>query len=186
MRKTAAGLFLSILFSASPALAQPALDGQISRVEAFISNGDFERAALLAERLYPENKTNLRLYGLLRSAYLGLKEYAKLETLIAGQLALAPKNKDLYLDQLELFLRQAAPDKAEGAARTYLVLAAKDTLSYADVANRYLSVGYAEEAIKIYQTARKTMLKPALFASHLAETFRSLRRWREALEEYLN
>ena len=167
-------------------MAQPALDQQFSRVEAFLFNGDFERAALLAERLYPENKNNLRLYGLLRSAYLGLKEYAKLEALIAEQLARAPKNKNLHLDQLELFLRQGAPDKAEGAAKTYLELAAKDTLSYADVANRYLSAGYAEEAIEIYQTARKAMLKPSLFASHLAETFRSLRRWREALEEYLN
>ena len=186
MRKTAAGLFLFILLSASSAWAQPALDEQLSRVEAFIFNGDFERAALLAERFYPENKENLRLYGLLRSAYLGLKEYAKLEVILSEQLTLAPKNKNLYLDQLELFLRQGAPKKAETASQTYLSLAARDTLAYADLANRYLSAGYAEEAIKIYQTARKTMLKPALFASALAETFRSLRRWREALEEYLN
>jgi len=186
LRKTAAALFLFLLLSASPSLAQPALDQQFSRVEAFLFNGDFERAALLAERLYPENKNNLRLYGLLRSAYLGLKEYAKLEALIAEQLAQAPKNKNLHLDQLELFLRQGARERAEGAAKTYLELAAKDTLSYADVANRYLSAGYAEEAIEIYQTARKAMLKPALFSSPLAETYRSLRRWREALEEYLN
>lgn len=186
MRKTAAGLFLFILIFASPAWAQPALDEQISRVEAFIFNGDFERAALLAERLYSENKNNLRLYGLLRSAYLGLKEYTKLEAVIAEQLTRAPKNKNLHLDQLELFLRQGAPDKADGVVKTYLNLSTKDTLSYADAANRYLSVGYAEEAIEIYQIARKTLLKPALFSSHLAETYRSLRRWREALEEYLN
>lgn len=122
MRKTAAGLFLFILIFASPAWAQPALDEQISRVEAFIFNGDFERAALLAERLYSENKNNLRLYGLLRSAYLGLKEYTKLEAVIAEQLTRAPKNKNLHLDQLELFLRQGAPDKADGVVKTYLNL----------------------------------------------------------------
>ncbi|MGH8004776.1 MAG: tetratricopeptide repeat protein, partial [Limisphaerales bacterium] len=164
----------------------PALDQQFSQVENYLFNGDFERAALLAERLYPQNKNNLRLYGLLRSAYLGLKEYGKLETFLAEQLTRDPKNKNLQLDQLDLFLRQGARERAEGVAKTYLELAAKDTLSYADVANRYLSAGYAEEAIKIYETARKTLLKPSLFSSHLAETYRSLRRWREALEEYLN
>lgn len=186
MRKFAAGFFLLVVLAGSPILAQSSLDQQLSQVEAFLFNGDFERAALLAERLYPENKQNPRLYSLLKSAYLGLKEYGKLEALIAEQLTLAPGNKNLHLDQLELFLRQGAPDKADGVAKTYLNLSAKDTLSYAEVANRYLSVGYAEEAIEIYRTARKNLLKPALFFSHLAETYRSLRRWREALEEYLN
>ncbi|MCI0406739.1 MAG: tetratricopeptide repeat protein, partial [candidate division Zixibacteria bacterium] len=174
------------MFFVRPVFAQPPLEEQISRVENFVFNGDFERAALLAERLYPQNKTNPRLYALLRSAYLGLKEYGKLEALLAEQLTLAPKNKNLRLDQLELFLRQGERARAEEAARIYLEFAVKDTLSYADAANRYLAAGYAEEAIKVYQTARKTLLKPALFSSHLAETYRSLRRWREALEEYLN
>ncbi len=186
MKKIIGGVFLSIWLSALPARTQPALNEQISRVETYVFNSDFERAALLAERLYPDNKTNPRLYSLLHSAYLALKEYGKLETLLAEQLVLVPKNKNLRLDQLELFLRQGARERAEGAATNYLELAAKDTLSYADVANRYLSAGYAEEAIKIYQTARKTLLKPSLFSSNLAETYRSLRRWREAMEEYLN
>lgn len=186
MKKSAAGLFVLLVLSSPFALAQPALEEQISRVETFVFNGDFERAALLAERLYPDNKTNPRLYGLLRSAYLGLKEYGKLEALITEQLAMSPKNRNLRLDQLELFLRQGARERASGAAAAYLELAAKDTLSYADVANRYLAAGYTEEAIKIYQTARKVLMKPALFSSHLAETYRSLRRWRETLEEYLN
>ncbi len=186
MKAIAAGFLCFLLLLVRPVFAQPALNEQISRAEGFVFNGDFERAALLAERLYPENKANPRLYALLRSAYLGLKEYGKLETLIAEQLALAPKNKNLRLDQLELFLRQGARPRAEEAAKIYLELAVKDTLSYADVANRYLAAGYAEEAIKVYQTARKTLSKPALFSSHLAETYRSLRRWREALEEYLN
>lgn len=185
MNRIISGLLVLVLFPLIVS-AQPALEEQISKVENYVFNGDFERAALLAERLYPENKANLRLYGLLRSAYLGLKEYGKLELLIDEQLARNPKNKNLRLDQVELYLRRGERERAELAAAAYLELAAKDTLSYADVANRYLSAGYAEEAIKVYQTARKTLLKPALFSSNLAETYRSLRRWREALEEYLN
>ncbi|HXF47940.1 MAG TPA: tetratricopeptide repeat protein [Verrucomicrobiae bacterium] len=186
MRKNKTGLVVFLLLFPLFVSAQPAVEDQISRVETFVFNGDFERAALLAERLYPDNKTNPRLYSLLRSVYLGLKEYGKLEKLIAEQLVLSPRNRTLRLDQLELFLRQGVRDRAAEAATAYLELTAKDTLSYADVANRYLAAGYAEEAIKIYQTARKTLMRPALFSSHLAETYRSLRRWREALEEYLN
>ncbi len=170
----------------TPPPSPPAVEQQLGRVENYLFNGDYEKAALLAERLYPANKENPRLYSLLKVAYLALKEYAKLEGLIAEQLSLAPQNKDLYLDLLETLLRRGAPQKALGAAQTYLTLAAKDTLSYLNLANRYLAAGYAEEAIKIYQAARKTLITPALFASPLAETYRSLRRWREALEEYLN
>ncbi|MCI0330565.1 MAG: tetratricopeptide repeat protein [candidate division Zixibacteria bacterium] len=190
MKKIVGGLILLSGLSASWAQTQtftpPALEQQLARVENYLFNDEYEKAALLAERLYPEHKTNRRLYGLLKSAYLGLKEFVKLEGLMAEQLALSPTNKELYLDQLEIHLRQGAPEKAEAAAKTYLTLAAKDTLSYLNLANRYLAAGYAEEAIKIYQSARKTLLQPALFASSLAETYRSLRRWREALEEYLN
>jgi TolA-binding protein len=186
LRKNTTGLVIFLSLFPLFVSAQSVVEEQISRVETFVFNGDFERAALLAERLYPDNKTNPRLYSLLRSAYLGLKEYGKLEKLIAEQLVLSPRNRNLRLDQLELFLRQGVRERAAETATAYLELTAKDTLSYADVANRYLAAGYAEEAIKVYQTARKTLMRPTLFSSHLAETYRSLRRWREALEEYLN
>lgn len=179
-------LFLTAAVLFSQPAASPPLDAQIARVAAYVNSGDYDKAALLAERLYAGHPDSPNLYALLKSAYLGLKEYGKLEELVAGRLERHPKDKELYLDRLELSLRQGIPAKAEADARTYLGLAAKDTLSYADVANRYLAAGYAEEAVKIYEGARRTLQNPAVFSSNLAETYRSLRRWREALEEYLN
>lgn len=186
MKTIRAGIFF--LLAAFPLLtqSQPAATDQFSQIDGYLFNGDYERAALLAERLYGQDKKNARLYSQLKAAYLGLKEYGKLDSLIAEQLRLSPGNTDLFLDQMELRLRQGALDRAELAAGAYLERARKDTLAYVDLASRYLASGYAEEAIKVYEKARRNLLKPTLFASNLAETYRSLRRWREALEEYLN
>lgn len=161
-----------------------AVEEQLSRAEGFLTAGDYERAALLLERFYPANKTNSRLYSLLKSAYWGIKEYGKLDKLITEQFSLAPKNRELYLDQLELFLRQGASVPADQAARAYLELAPRDSLSYQNLATRYLTGGYAEEAVDVYVAGRQALGKPNLFSATLAETYRVLRRFREALEEY--
>ncbi len=172
------------LSSAQP-VAPPVLDQQLQRAENFLNNGDYERAALLLERYYPDHQTNPRLYQLLKNAYFGTKEYDKLEKLVADRLTVYPKNRDLHADQIELFLRKGEREKAGVSATGYIAFAPRDSFSYSNLANRYLAAGYVEEALGFYLQARKVLLKPVLFAFPLAETFRSLRRWREALEEYL-
>lgn len=179
------GLFIWLTAAAALSFAQPVLDQQLARAENFLNNGDYERAALLLERYYPDNQSNPRLYQLLKNAYFGTKEYDKLEKLVAGQLAIYPKNRDLHLDQIEFFLRKGEREKAGASAESYIAFAPRDSFSYSNLASRYLAAGYVEEALGFYLQARKVLLKPALFAFPLAETFRSLRRWREALGEYL-
>ncbi len=178
-------LALTVFAAGQTAPADFALEQQLRRAENFLAAGDYEKAALLLERYYPANKGSLRLYSILKIAYLGIKEYGKLENLIDEELGLFPKNNELRLDQIELFLRQAALAKADGAAKKFIESSPRDSLTCQNLAGRYLSAGYAEEAVEIYKQGRSELGKPLLFSYPLAETFRMLRRYREALEEYL-
>lgn len=94
----------SLLLPATVATAQGSkasstqLQTDMNLAQNYLQSGDFEKAALLYEKLYSNNEKNTYYYRQYYNSLMGMRSFAEAEKLVKKQQKIAKKDVTLYID----------------------------------------------------------------------------------------
>ena len=172
----AVGLFVSVL-----GLAQDARLAQ-----QYFRDGEYEKAAILYEKLFEQSNYNDYYFDRYIEALLALEQYGECEKVIKKQLKRTPDNSQLYVTYGKLYERQFMDVEAEQQYQKAIEILAKDQFIITRLANTFMAMPKYGLAIKTYEKGAELLKDGQLFAYNLGELYRSQGDTPRMVENYLN
>ncbi|MCB0569013.1 MAG: tetratricopeptide repeat protein [Phaeodactylibacter sp.] len=179
-------MFRSILLIASLFLAFTAT-GQDSRLaQQYYSDGEFEKAAVLYEKLFQQSNYNDYYFDRYVECLLSLEEFDECEKVIKKQLKRDPENVQLYVTYGKLFERQVNDEQAEAQYQKAIELMPRDQLAITKLANAFTTLAKYDLAIETYEKGAALLKDSQIFAYNLGELYRRKGDSAKMAESYLN
>ena len=169
LRHTAFCLLCGLLFALNitPLLAQNQQD--INLAQNYLQQGEFEKAAVLYEKLYKDSPNVSIYYRNYYKSLLGLKRYADAEVIVNQQIKGNKNDPTLILDLANLYKEQGESEKSR-AEMERAVEQAKDPY-ITRLANEFINTGELDYAIAVYEKGRKLQGNDKLYARELASAY---------------
>ena len=176
----------SILLTAA-LLVSFTLLGQDARLaQQYYSDGEFEKAAILYEKLFEQSNFNDYYFDRYVECLLALESFDECEKVIRKQLKRDPNNVQLYVTFGKLYERQVMDEEAEAQYQQAIALMPKDQFAITKLANAFMALTKYDLAIEAYEKGAELLKDKQVFAYNLGELYRRKGDSEKMVESYLN
>lgn len=163
------------------------LSAQDSRLaQQYYRDGEFEKAAVLYEKLFKVSNNNDFYFGRFVECLLALEQYEECEKVIKKQLKKTPKNVLLYVTYGKLFERQFKDKEATAQYEKAIEYLDKNRVNVTRLANSFTSLTKYELAIATYEKGAALLRDEQIFAYNLGDLYRRKGDTPKMIESYLN
>lgn len=176
-------LFFITVITAQESIAQPNQDHNLAT--QYYSNGDYEKAAELFEKLYDKNPTSSFYYRYYYNCLIKLKDYKTISKVIKKQMKKNPGDLTLYID---LGYSKVQEGDIEGAFSEYRAAIQKlpaDRNKIVQLANSFSNIREYDFAAETYERGKK-IVKGSSFYYELAILYRQTGDHKAMLENFLD
>lgn len=180
MRTCVLTILLVVGFLATLAAQEAQLANQYYR------DGEYEKAAVLYEKLYKQNERNSFYFDRYVEAMLNLEAYDDVEKAIKKQLRRDPDNVNLYVSYGRLYERRYQDEKAQEQYRLAIERLPRDQYAITRLANTFSLLTKYDLAIATYERGIELLREPEAFAYNLAELYRRQGDAENMVNQYLN
>lgn len=151
----------------------------------YYQDKDFDKAAVLYEKLYNKNQ-NASYYSNYLNSLLELKDFDKAEKLIRKRMKLEPNALKYKVDLGYLYVRADKNPKADKEFESALKDLNGDYQQTSELANAFLNRNLNDYALKTYAKARKNLRNNNLFNFEVAYIYDRIGDYQSMIDEYLN
>ena len=174
-------ILIAAIFTSLTALGQEA-----QLAQQYFRDGEFEKAAVLYEKLYRESNFNDFYFDRYVESLLSMEAFDECEQVIKKQLRRDPDNVQLYVTSGKLYERQVLDDKAEEQYRLAIEKLPKDQFIITRLANTFMVLTKYDLAIEAYERGSELLKDKEAFAYNLGELYRRKGDADKMIENYLN
>lgn len=168
--------FLTVsLYAQEPQLAQQ-----------YFRDGEFEKAAVLYEKLYENNSKNDFFFDRYVECLMAMEDFQKGEAVISRQLKKTPDNVNLYVSYGKLLEQQFKDEEAKKMYAQAIVNLPKEQYQITRLANSFLSLTKYEEAIATYEKGAQLLRDDRIFSYNLGDLYRRKGDVPKMIQNYLN
>jgi tetratricopeptide (TPR) repeat protein len=161
--------------------------GQDARLaQQYYQDGEFEKAAVLYERLYQEQNQNEYFFDRYLECLLAVEKYGEVEEVLKKELKNNPKNIRLYVSFGNLYERQFKEVEAQEQYQKAIKKLTADQYEITRLASAFSTLMKYELAIKTYEVGGELLKDKLIFAYNLAELYRRMGDVPKMIENYLN
>jgi len=171
-------------FLPSMVLAQPENDSKLA--QQYYADGEFEKAAVLYEKLHKKNNKNDYYFNRYMDCMLALEEYGKAEKVIKKRLKKDPKLVQLYVTYGNLYEKQYKDDEAQAQYEKAIKKLPADRFSITRLASAFLNLTKYDLAIQTYEKGAKLLKDDNVFAYNLGDLYRRKGDTDKMIGNYLN
>ncbi|MEZ5040704.1 MAG: tetratricopeptide repeat protein [Saprospiraceae bacterium] len=163
------------LYAQEPQLAQQ-----------YFRDGEFEKAAVLYEKLYEKNNKNDFFFDRYVECLMAMEDFQKGEAVISRQLKKTPDNVNLYVSYGKLLEQQFKDEEAKKMYAQAIVNLPKEQYQITRLANSFLSLTKYEEAIATYEKGAQLLRDDRIFSYNLGDLYRRKGDIPKMIQNYLN
>ncbi|MEM6965409.1 MAG: tetratricopeptide repeat protein [Bacteroidota bacterium] len=154
--------------------------------QQYYADGEYEKAAVLYEKLYLKNNKNDYYFNRYMDCLLALESYKKAEKIIKKRLKKDPKQVQLYVTYGNLFERQYKEDEAKVQYEKAVKKLPADRFAVTRLANAFLNLTKYDLAIQAYERGAKLLKDDNVFAYNLGDLYRRKGDTEKMITNYLN
>ena len=174
--------WISLLFIAFSTV----IFGQEARLaQEYYNNGEFEKAAVLYEKLHQSAKNDF-YFGRYIESLLALEEFEKAEDVVKNTIKRKPKDLQLYVTYGNILERQYKDEEAKKQYRTAIKKMEPDQYKIIKLANAFISQTKYDLAIETYERGVKLVDNAAVFAYNMGNLYQRKGDTPKMIEFYLN
>lgn len=168
-------------------LVSVAAYGQDNRLaQQYFQDGEYEKAAVLYEKLYSGNEENDFYFERYIECLLSTQAFDEAEKVIKRQLKKSPSNMNLYVTYGKLFERQYRDDDALAQYKIAIQNLPKDAFAVTKLSNAFVVLSKYDLAIETYEKGAALLKDNNVFAYNLGELYRRKGDTPKMVESYLN
>ena len=183
MKKNIPILILTLLLTGSLAMGQAVTDAQLGL--QYYSNREFDKAAVLFERLYEKEPTHFN-YTYLFMSLLETNALNDAAKLVKKQSRKQPNELRYLVDEGYVLIRSNESKKAHKLFDKAIEELPADQRKVMELANAFMSRRENEYAIRTYQKGRQMLAPKYTFGMELAYLYESMANYEQMSREYLN
>lgn len=172
------------LFPATQLLAQDDKTEQLAM--QYYSQGEFEKALALYEKLFNRNPDELNYYQHYFDCLLSTKDFKTAEKLAKKQVRRNPQELQYRVDVGRVFKTADEPDKAKKEFEGVIAAMSPDQNQVINVARYFIDLGENDWAMKTYLRGRKLVGEVYGFNFELAELYNQKGDFESMIKEYLD
>lgn len=176
-------IILFAMFVLLPLLA-PAQDSKLA--QQYYQDGEFEKAAVLYEKLYVQNNKNDFYFDRYIECMLASEKFDDVENALKKELKDDPNNIRLYVTYGNLYERQFQEDKAKEQYEKAIKKMPADQYQITRLAGAFSNLTKYDLAIQAYEAGAALLKDNEVFSFNLAELYRRKGDIPKMLENYLN
>lgn len=176
----------SIILIAAIFLSLAARGQEAQLAQQYFRDGEYEKAAILYEKLYKESNFNDFYFDRYVESLLAMEAFDECEKVIKKQLRRDPENSQLYVTYGKLLERQVLDEEAEEQYRLAIGKLPKDQYAVTRLANAFMALTKYDLAIETYEKGAELLKDEESFAYNLGELYRRKGDSAKMIESYLN
>jgi tetratricopeptide (TPR) repeat protein len=176
-------ILLFAMFALLPLLA-PAQDSKLA--QQYYQDGEFEKAAVLYEKLYVQNNKNDFYFDRYIECMLASQRFEEVESALKRELKEDPNNIRLYVTYGSLYERQFQEEKAKEQYEKAIKKMPADQYQITRLAGAFSNLTKYDLAIQTYEAGSTLLKDNEVFSFNLAELYRRKGDIPKMLENYLN
>lgn len=188
MTRSLFALLLSLLLLSAAANAQPdALPNLLKATDKLVGDGECDRAIRILTKVSDSYGGNSEFQLALERAYLCAEKYDSAHAIVVKLIANEPSpagRLNFLVEQGQIYLKEGKQDSAEASFQQAINLAPDNARSYQQVARGYMTSGYYNDAVRIYQQGRGRLNNYLGFAADLGRLYEVMRNYGDAAREY--
>ncbi|MEO5673971.1 MAG: tetratricopeptide repeat protein [Chitinophagales bacterium] len=142
-----------IIITLFNAQAQSPQDIQLA--DQYLHNGEFDKAAVLFEKLFNKSPGNSVFYQSYLTCLTELKRYDDAKKMIRKQMKKAPADLSLFVDMGGVFKKEGNEKAASQEYEDAISNITPNMPQVTRLANRFYAAGLGEYAVKVYERGRK-------------------------------
>jgi len=154
--------------------------------QQYFRDGEYEKAAVLYEKLYNKNTRNDFFFDRYVECLLAMEDFKRGETVIKQQLRKTPEKVNLYVTYGKLLERQFKDDEAKKMYASAIENLPKEQYRITRLANSFLSLTKYEEAIATYEKGAQLLRNKRIFSYNLGDLYRRKGDVPKMITNYLN
>ena len=177
-------IFTMFFFLPSMLSAQPENDSKLA--QQYYADGEFEKAAVLYEKLHNKNTKNDYYFNRFMDCLLALEEYGRAEKVIKKRLKKDSKLVQLYVTYGNLYEKQGKQVEAQGQYEKAIKKLPADRFSITRLASAFMNLTKYDLAIQTYEKGSKLLKDDNIFAYNLGDLYRRKGDTDKMIGNYLN
>ncbi|MBX2871643.1 MAG: tetratricopeptide repeat protein [Saprospiraceae bacterium] len=154
--------------------------------QQYFRDGEYEKAAVLYEKLYNKNTRNDFFFDRYVECLLAMEDFKQGETVIKQQLRKTPEKVNLYVTYGKLLERQFKDEEAKKMYAAAIENLPKEQYRITRLANSFLSLTKYEEAIATYEKGAQLLRDKRIFSYNLGDLYRRKGDVPKMITNYLN
>jgi tetratricopeptide (TPR) repeat protein len=160
--------------------------GQLSKLaNQYYSEGEYEKAAVLYEQLYNENKTADFYFQRYTDCLIAVQKYDDARKIIEAEIKKRPEEIQLYVSLGNLYDRMSQQEKAKFTYQQALDKLDANPSKVDRLARAFTTLALYEEAIKVYEKAISLKIQNPGYANTLADLYRRTGNTKMMIKYYL-
>jgi tetratricopeptide (TPR) repeat protein len=172
-----------VLILGLSALFVSAQDARLA--QQYYQNGEFEKSAVLYEKLYEKTKSDYYFERYVESL-LGQGAYDDCISVIKKQIRKQPENVSLYVSYGKVYDRMDEPEKAAEQYKTAIDNLPRDQYAVTQLASSFMRLQKYDEAVATYEKGAKILRDDYIFSLNLGELYRRKGDIPKMIDNYLN
>lgn len=165
-------------------LLAPAQDSKLA--QQYYQDGEFEKAAVLYQKLYVQNNKNDFYFDRYIECMLASQKFDEVEEALKKELKDDPNNIRLYVTYGNLYERQFQEEKAKEQYEKAIKRMPADQYQITRLAGAFSNLTKYDLAIQTYEAGGQLLKDNQVFSFNLAELYRRKGDVPKMLENYLN
>ena len=155
--------------------------------QQYFMTGEYEKAAVLYEKLYNKGNNNTDYYfNRYIDCLIALEEYKQCESIIKTRLKKNPDEVQLYVTYGNLFEKQFKDAEAKEQYRKAIKKMPPDRYIITQLANAFTSLTKYDMSIETYEKGSQLLRDPYIFSYNLGDLYRRKGDSEKMIENYLN
>ncbi len=179
-------LLIFTLFFFLPSMLQAQAGNDSKLAQQYYADGEFEKAAVLYEKLHKKNNKNDYYFNRYMDCLLSLEEFGKAEKVIKKRLKKDPKLVQLYVTYGNLYEKQYKDAEAQAQYEKAIKKLPADRFSITRLASAFLNLTKYDLAIQTYEKGSKLLKDDNIFAYNLGDLYRRKGETDKMIGNYLN
>ena len=175
-----------LVFTMSLAFLPFVASGQDSKLaQQYYQDGEFEKAAVLYQKLYDQQNKNDYYFDRYIECLLAIEQYDEVENALKKGLKGDPNNIRLYVTYGNLYERQFMEDKANEQYEKAIKKMPADQYQVTRLASAFSNLTKYDLAIQTYEVGSQLLKDKEVFSFNLAELYRRKGDIARMIENYL-
>ena len=160
--------------------------GQLSRLaNQYYSEGEYEKAAVLYEQLYNENKNADFYFQRYTDCLIAVQKYEEARKIVELEIKKRPEEIQLYVTLGNLYDRMNLPEKAKATYNQAMDKLDGNPTKIDRLARAFTNLALYEDAIKVYEKAISLKIENPSYANTLADLYRRTGNTKMMIKYYL-